>query len=129
MVALAGMSLFAITAISPTYIRMCSNTMAYGSCYFVGIVAAIASIVLINNILPPPTHTIWRIVPCRFLAFVGRESMSFYVTHWVILEIIQIVLVRILDVSDNWMKFWWMLVISAVALPLLALMLRRTRLV
>ena len=55
-VALAGMSLFAITAISPTYIRMCSNTMAYGSCYFVGIVAAIASIVLINNILPPP-HT------------------------------------------------------------------------
>ena len=55
--------------------------------------------------------------------------MSFYVTHWVILEIIQIVLVRILDVSDNWMKFWWMLVISAVALPLLALMLRRTRLV
>ena len=119
-IALAGVTLFIACLFSRPWMDMRANIIT--DPYLIGAVAAMAAILLVNTILPP--H-ICRNPIGRVLAYIGKDSMSFYVVHWPLLWFLRIFLKRCMGITDSWDLVWCMIASAAVLLPLTVTLLKR----
>lgn len=75
----------------PTYVDFRSNTMTNNGSYPIWMVASLCGVIMFNyffKILPQSFY--------KLLAFVGHHSMSYFIMHWCVMGILQIVLCKIL---------------------------------
>lgn len=87
-----------IVVISPSYIDFRSNSGS--GHYLLWMVSAFAGIVTVNNIL--------KILPFSFpfLSALGRSSMTYYVLHWPIMALLNIVFRQWLEIENGILMFW-----------------------
>lgn len=53
--------------------------------------------------------------------------MNYYVTHWILLLLIKIIMINILGLSYGWTMFWIMITACVIILPLLSMLLNLPR--
>lgn len=124
----------AIAAFSPTYVKMVSNELEFGDCYLVHFLYALVAIIGCNNMFkhftPPYTKIPQTIRTQRITAIfesIGRNSMNYLVTHWILLLIIKTVMLNCLGIDNSWTKFGVMTIACILILPLLSRLLNRPR--
>lgn len=84
---IVSIMLYLITLIYPSYVDMNRNVLIQGS-YPLWLVSSIAACILINNLFK-----IFKSNICfRLFSCIGRDSMFFYCTHWIVLIITNIIL-------------------------------------
>lgn len=78
----------------PTFVDFRSNTFTKGN-YFAWILSSLAGIIVFNNLfkLPP--------LQLKFLSSIGKDSMGYYVTHWIILGITYIFFFKFIEQDDK----------------------------
>lgn len=64
----------------PSHLIFRSNTLNTGGNYLFAIVFSLAGCVLFNNIFQ-------KLPSCEFLRYIGQHSMTFYVSHWIIVNL------------------------------------------
>lgn len=125
----------AIAAFSPTFVKMISNSLEFGDCYLVHFLYALVAIIVCNNMfryfttpaMQKISHTIHTQMITTILESIGRNSMNYLVTHWILLLIIKTILVNFLGIDNNWTIFWVMTIACILILPLLSRLLNRPR--
>ena len=101
------------------YIDMRTNVALRGY-YLLWIPTALAGIILINNIFK-------RIGGNAFLAYVGRNAISFYVMHWILLTVAKM-FSDMLMVTDKYHVLLLMLLFEILMLPISVVVLSTTKL-
>ncbi|WP_374047171.1 acyltransferase family protein [uncultured Bacteroides sp.] len=81
---------------NPSYVDMRSNSIIIGN-YIVWLIGSITGIISINNIFT-------RIKYSNILLYIGRNSMSYYTMHWIILYIIKTFTILI-PINNNILLF------------------------
>lgn len=114
-IALSGVGLFITTLISHVYISMVHNAVIFGDYYIFGVISSLFAVILVNNMIPPGAT---RFLPCKILGYIGKHSMEFYVTHWVFIEVVKLLLVRLLGLPLDFTMFWIILALCITLLPL-----------
>ena len=118
----------AIVVFSPTFVGMYRNGLVFGDCYLIYFPYAFVAIIVCNNIFryfaPSRCNKISQIIHIQqittILESVGRNSMNYLVTHWILLLIIKTIMVNFLGVNNSWTKFWVMVIACILILPLLS---------
>lgn len=109
---------FAIYIFSPSFVDMRSNKLICGN-YLIWIIFSIMGIIVINNIFKRV-----RLINKFYLDEIGRNSIIYYVLHWIMLIVISIIL-NALGIEDKWNVFFIILVSCIVLLPLVTIYFRR----
>jgi len=98
------------------YLYMHANKMYYGN-YILFFPMALAGIVMTNNIF-------WNLcnhVKFRILEYVGRNSMNFYVTHWILLIFVAFIAKSIFHVESHSTQLAIFIVANIVFLPMISI--------
>lgn len=84
----------------PTFVDFRSNTFTKEN-YIAWILSSLAGIITFNNI--------FKYIPVRFklLNNIGKDSMSYYVTHWIILSITYVLFFEFIEQEEK--KIWFIL--------------------
>ena len=95
----------------PTFVDFRSNTFTKGN-YIAWILSSLAGIITFNNI--------FKYIPVRFklLNNIGKDSMSYYVTHWIILSITYVLFFEFIEQEEKKIWFILYLVFLILLLPL-----------
>lgn len=91
----------------PSYVDMRSNSIIHGN-YYIWIINSIMGIILINNLFK-------QLYPIRLFTYIGKNSMTYYVTHWLILYSINIFYTP----KERYKEVCIMLIASIIILPIL----------
>lgn len=128
--AMATIICIAVAFYDPLYLEMVSNKQMIGNCYLLNFPYAIAAIIVFNNYfkhLPLHISNHSYSVVYQYLESIGRNSMNYYVTHWILLLLIKIIMINILGLSYGWTMFWIMITACVIILPLLSMLLNLPR--
>ena len=97
-----------------------SDTMTYLLYY----PASFAGIVLLNNLCkwvnPLIKYSVFR--------WIGKNSMNLYVTHWIILVLLRLVVLDLLDIQDDAMRFGLYVATMIITLPCLNWLINKIKL-
>lgn len=96
------------------YLYMHANKMTCGN-YLLYYPTALAGIIVINNLF----RLLCKRVRFRILGFIGRNSMYFYVTHWILFTIVAFISKSLLYLESHRLVFLFLLGSSIVFLPLI----------
>lgn len=102
----------------PSIVDMRSNSLLCGN-YIIWIISSMLGIIFINNIFK--RFTFLNLLP---LSSIGRNSMSYYATHWIVLTLILIMAI-IVNITDAWSLFMTMFISCMTLLPLINLFLQK----
>lgn len=81
-----------IMVICPSHLIFGANSLNKGGCYVFAIVYSVAGCIFFNNL--------FRKIPnCTILQFVGKNSMTYYVVHWIVINICWLFLIIVYPVS------------------------------
>lgn len=117
----------AILIYSPIYILIPSNVdvranicnMGYYEVYYI---SAICSIIILNNLFRRI-----QFLNIKIIQSIGRDSMTYYLTHWGVMSIVMVCITRFASQSDAMSNFICLIVVSAVVLPLLNRLLHKEK--
>lgn len=79
-VSISAIVYFAILLICPSHLIFAANTLNSGGIYVFAIIFSIAGCILFNNIFKHFPHL-------SILQYVGKHSMVYYVSHWLLLTL------------------------------------------
>lgn len=103
--------------IYPSYFDFRSNSVA-PSYYILCILSCLGGIIVFNNIFK-------KLPECKFLSYIGKNSMSYYVLHWIVLGIASIIFKSIMNISANYVLFWLYIFANLLFLPILDIFISR----
>lgn len=101
-----------ITVLIPSFTDIHKNTLDQGY-YFVWLLNSICGIFIINNIAKR-FH-----FKNHLLALIGKDSMFYYVTHWLFLSIAHILVINILHIHNHSIYFWATTILFITLSPLI----------
>lgn len=107
--------------IYPSVIDVCTNSKMYGN-YIVWYLYSLMAIILINNIFRSV-----KTYSFPLLRYIGRNAITFLITHWIILSIMKATLASY-GITSGYIMFSIMLVSMIVILPILDIILNRDKL-
>lgn len=99
-----------IMIICPSHLIFRSNTLNVNGNYFFAILFSLAGCIVFDNLFK-------RIPNIQLLQFIGKNSMTYYVTHWIILNICSLILVRCFHMHGS--LVFVLMVIACVLIPTL----------
>ena len=99
-----------IIASCPSHLIFRSNTLNMGGNYLLAIIFSLAGCVLFNNIFR-------KLPSCGFLRYIGQHSMTFYVTHWIILNLCMMIFVSCLHLPGRYV--FLIMIFSCLIFPYL----------
>ena len=82
--------------------------------YYLWIPTSLAGIILINNIF---SHLPINV---SILDWIGKNAMCFFVTHWLIIELVLFVFKDLLAVTNMWILFFMLITFEIILLPLVS---------
>ena len=97
------------------YLYMHANNMYSGS-YLLFYPMSLAGIIMTNNLF----RVLSKHVRFYILQYIGRNSMNFYVTHWILFVLVTFVSKFIFRVNSSAILFWALLCSSIIFLPLIS---------
>ena len=97
------------------YLYMHANKMYCGS-YLLFYLMALAGIIMTNNVF----RILSKHVRFNILEFIGRNSMNFYVTHWILIVLVTFMSKSVFRVNSSAILFWALLCSSIIFLPLIS---------
>lgn len=116
---IASICLFIITIYCPTSVDMRINYLAKGL-YFMWFPYCISGIIVINNLIKATDNTLMKLTGLyRIIVNIGKESMGYYVLHWIVLLVANHILALTLPSTKGARAFWIITIISALILPIL----------
>jgi hypothetical protein len=113
-------SLFSL--ISFPYLYMHANYMYSGS-YVFFFPVALSGIILVNNIF----RYMQEKYDFSILEYIGKYSMNFYVTHWILLVIMTFVVKMVLKIESADFLFYILLLSCITGLPFINVILNKNR--
>jgi hypothetical protein len=116
---LSILAVLSITLFMPTFINMRDSTVRYGN-FVIWFPYALSGIIVINNLV----KNIPYLLNISLIIKIGQNSMPIYVTHWIILSIVEIVLMLI-GVQSRSVFMWVMIFACIIVLPLLTYFINR----
>ena len=116
---LSILAVLSITLFIPTFINMRDSTVRYGN-FVIWFPYALSGIIVINNLV----KNIPYLLNISLIIKIGQNSMPIYVTHWIILSIVEIVLMLI-GVQSRSVFMWVMIFACIIVLPLLTYFINR----
>jgi hypothetical protein len=105
----------------PTYVDFRSNTMGDG-CYPAWLLASIAGLIMYNNL--------FKYLPKFVLqpfVFTGNHAMSYFVLHWIVMGIVQIVFRYVFHIEQPSILFASYAIFIATLCPIIEWSLKKTR--
>lgn len=112
---------YAISIVFPSSIGMLNNVLVKGHCYLLATVYALAGIIVINKVAQITPPRFYNTLTIRGLCNIGRNSMNYYIMHWIILMIVKTIVIDTLHLEGNSsIYFFSLLVACAVVLPILS---------
>lgn len=123
-----AISLIVMTLIgfyTPTFVSMFSNTLQNNGCYLLWYPFCISGIILINNLFKF-LHSKGLLFP--ILNTIGKDSMAYYLIHFSLPVLCCKLHLFKTPNGNHWEFLCYLLVTTAVLLPLCAMMLSRTKL-
>ena len=103
---------FIIAIIAPAFGDIRKNIMYEGN-YFVWYIFCTCGIITINNIIKRLK------IRDYVLTTIGKDSMTYYVTHWIFLTIAHILTINILHINNNAIYFWTAMGLCFVICPII----------
>lgn len=97
------------------YLYMHANKMHKGN-YLLFFPTALAGIIIINNLF----RILCKYIKFRVLEYIGKNSMTFYTTHWILLVIITFGANYFFNLNESHIIFLVLLVASVMLLPLIS---------
>lgn len=125
---LIAVLLYVASFVFPSRIDMFPNTLLMGN-YVLALLYALSGIIVIDRVArSTPPHT-YKILIIRVLANIGKDSMNYYVLHWIILMTVRIIVLDVMQIEKcNIVYPISMIVACAVFLPLMSHLVNNTRL-
>lgn len=101
--------------LQPSHLVFRSNTLNSGGRYLLAIVFSLSACVVFNNIFK-------KLPNCNYLQFIGKNSMTYYVTHWIILNICSLVMINGFHCQNLWAFI--VMAMSCLIIPTLIIKLK-----
>lgn len=120
--------IYAISVVFPSSIDMFQNSLQRGY-YLAAVVASLAGIVVINvvaKVVCKNKKTCNTLV-VRCVSEIGASSMSYYVTHWILLVVVKIVFMDVLGYAQGITYFWIQCTVVVCMLPLVCYAINNSR--
>ena len=115
LISIAGMIYLGVILFYPSHLIFRSNTLNSGGNYLLAIIFSLAGCVVFNNI--------FKFLPnCRVLQFIGQHSMTYYVTHWVILNVCTLIMVT--GFHRQGVTVFVMMILACLLIPTLIIKIR-----
>lgn len=112
---------FLFAFLLPQYVDVRTNTLLYGN-YLVWFLSSVVSCFVYTSAFRNLAH----LFPVWLIA-IGRDSMSFYVLHWLIISYASLICSKILYVESGWILFFILLSCCILILPLCSYFLKNTQ--
>ena len=124
----AAAVVYAISIVYPSRIDMFQNLLMTGY-YFAAVVASLAGIIVINFVSKAVCNktSICNLMVVRCISQIGRDSMNYYVTHWILLIAVKIIFMDILGYTQGWTYFWIQLAVAVCILPIVSHAINNSR--
>ena len=97
-----------------TYILYGNSVLPESNYYWI-FLYAVVTIIFVHNVLKHIPTIVLKYVP---LQVIGKDSMTYYVTHLLVLFCVRIICADILQI-EQWTYFWIMVIVCVFTLPLL----------
>lgn len=107
--------------ILPSVMDVCTNTKLYGN-WFIWYLYSLSAIVIINNVFKSIKSYFFPL-----LSYIGRNAITFLITHWMIQSVTQEILASF-RITSGYEMFCIMFVTMIITLPLLNYVLNRDKL-
>lgn len=105
-----------------SYVDMEHNTLIKGY-YLLWIISSLTGIILINNCF----HYLCKTMKFKLFNYVGYNSMTFYLVHFIIIKIILYYVAPILPITSSWTLFMVMLLACIVCIPVFVVIFNREK--
>lgn len=105
-----------VMLLQPSHLVFRSNTLNSGGHYLLAIVFSLSACVVFNNIFK-------KLPNCNFLQFIGKNSMTYYVTHWIILNICSLVMINGFHCQNLWVFI--VMAMSCLIIPTLIIKIKK----
>lgn len=99
------------------YLYMHANIIANRSSYLLFFPTALAGIIVTNVIF----RLLCEFMRFRVLEYIGKNSMNFYVTHWILFVFVTFVAKYFFSIESPVLLFTILLVVSITILPIIAM--------
>lgn len=118
MIATSIIAYILIIVFIPSYFDFRSNS-GDNTLYFSWVISSLCGIIVFNGI--------FRLIPIKYycLSYIGRNSMVYFVAHWVVLGWANIIFRFGLCIDDNWTMFTIYVVMNVICLPLIDMLLSK----
>ena len=113
--------LFSI-ALFPQFVDVRTNTLQHGN-YLLWFCISIASCMAFNSMFK-----LFQAYLPTFLADIGRDSLIYYVTHWLVISYTAILLEYVFGIKEGWHMWCVIALTNIIILPLCARALKRKKL-
>lgn len=104
-----------VMLLQPSHLVFRSNTLNSGGHYLLAIAFSLSACVVFNNVFK-------KLPNCSWLQFIGKNSMTYYVTHWIILNICSLVMINGFHCQNLWV--FVVMAMSCLILPTLIIKLK-----
>ena len=116
LISIAGIIYLGVILFYPSHLIFRSNTLNSGGNYLLAIIFSLAGCVVFNNI--------FKFLPnCRVLQFIGQHSMTYYVTHWVILNVCTLIMVT--GFHRQGVTVFVMMILACLLIPTLIIKIKK----
>lgn len=116
-----SIAIFIITfALIPSFVDVRANTCSDGN-YMVFYVSALCSIIILNNI----SKIFEQYFPV--ISKIGMNSMSYYLTHWIIMSLALVFLKRYYPDVNSSISFMAILLLLSITLPIIDYILHKEK--
>lgn len=92
----------------PSFIGFRANILNDGGSYLLAVVYSLSGCIVFDNVFK-------KMPNCSFLQFIGKNSMEYYVTHWIILNICSVICSRLLHWSG--VESFCLMVVLSLLIP------------
>lgn len=104
-----------VMLLQPSHLVFRSNTLNSGGHYILAIAFSLSACVVFNNVFKKRPN-------CSWLQFIGKNSMTYYVTHWIILNICSLVMINGFHCQNLWV--FVVMAMSCLIIPTLIIKLK-----
>lgn len=104
-----------VMLLQPSHLVFRSNTLNSGGHYLLAIAFSLSACVVFNNVFK-------KLPNCSWLQFIGKNSMTYYVTHWIILNICSLVMINGFHCQNIWV--FVVMAMSCLIIPTLIIKLK-----
>lgn len=104
-----------VMLLQPSHLVFRSNTLNSGGHYLLAIAFSLSACVVFNNVFK-------KLPNCSWLQFIGKNSMTYYVTHWIILNICSLVMINGYHCQNIWV--FVVMAMSCLIIPTLIIKLK-----